>query len=343
MGRGLPLQPDRGHPVAVEAHDRLGRLGLERPARHPALAQRRGDRGGAAEVVLQARVAEPAAGQQGVDLGVGQAPLGADQRPREARLAHGPVGGDDDLGRHGGPVDAGPQAAEVGGQALGQHRDHGARDVDRVAAPRGLAVERAARRHEARHVRDVHPQPRRPVALRRDGDRVVVVLGALGVDRDDAPVAQVAAAGVGRDGGVVGLVGLAQGGAGERSRQAVGGEQPCEGGARRGRGAEHLGDAAGAAAQGHHGQVADLGPAAGPLGEGDARAGLEGRLGGGAAAGGDQLADQGLGRAAAAHPAAAASARPRWRASSRAVAGSSTTLTSGGRPRSARSKPSGVR
>ena len=344
VGRRLALEADRGHPVALEPHDRLGRLGLERPPPHAALPQGGRQGGGPADVLLEGRVPEPAAGQQRVDLGVGQAPLGADEGAREARLPHGPVGVDDHLGRDGGAVHARAQAAQVRGQALRQHRHHGAGDVDRVAAARGLAVERAARRDEPRHVGDVHPQPHRPVALGRHGDRVVVVLGALRVDGDDPLVAQVAPAAVAGDGRVVGLVGLPQRRAREGPRQALGGQQPRQRGPGRRRRSEDLGHPAGPAAHRHDHEVADLRVAAGALGERDPRPGLERRLRGRPAAGRHQLADQGRRRAAAAHPAAAASASPRCRASSRAgVAGSSTTRTSGGRPRLARSNPSGVR
>ena len=211
----------------------------------------------------------------------------------------------------------GAQAAQVRRQPLRQHRHHGAGDVDRVAAARGLAVERAAPRNEPRHVRDVHPQPHRPVALGRHGDRVVVVLGALRVDGDDPLDAQVAPAAVAGHGRVVGLVGLPLRGAREGPRQALGGEQPGQRGPGRRRRSEDLGHPAGPAAHRHDHEVADLRVAAGALGERDPRPGLERRLRGRPAAGRHQLADQGRRRAAAAHerprrgPAAAESGRVR--------------------------------
>ncbi len=346
VGGRLALDADLRHPVALEAHDRLGRVGLERAAVHAPRPQGGGHGGRRADVVVEGGVAERAAGQERVDLGVGQAPLRADQRAGEARLPHPAVAVDDQLDRHRRAVGAGAQAAEVRREPLGQHRHDRAGDVDRVAAPRRLAVQGAPGGHEARDVGDVDPEAGRAAGLGRDRDRVVVVLGALGVDRDDALVAQVAAAGVGGDGRVVGLVGLAQGGPREGPRQSLGRQQPGERRAGRGRRPQHLGHPPRAPAHRDHDQVAHLGGAAGALGQGDPLARLERRLGRRPATRRDQLADQGLGRPAARaghQDSAAASARPRSSISSFGVPGSSATRTSGGSPRLARSKPLGVR
>ncbi len=99
---------------------------------------------------------------------------------------------------------AGPQRAGAVGQRLGQHRLHRAGHVGAGAAAVGLGVDRAAGAHVGGHVGDVHPQPHEAVAL-LGGDRVVEVLGVVGVDRERGQVAQVRARGVDLDLGVGGL------------------------------------------------------------------------------------------------------------------------------------------
>ena len=186
--------PRRGRPSKRTTGSAEAASSAPRPIRRA--AQDGGDeRGQLGHVALEGRVAERPAVEGRVHLAVGQAPLRADQRAREARLPHLAVAVDDHLDRDRRPVDAGAQAAEVGRQARGQHRVDRPGHVDRAAAPRRLAVEGAARRRTNRATSAMWTHRRHaPPALGGDGQGVVVVLGALGVDRDDALVAQVAAA-----------------------------------------------------------------------------------------------------------------------------------------------------
>jgi hypothetical protein len=340
--RGRALQVHLGDAVAVEAHDRLPRVGLERAAGHPPGAQRRRDGGDGADVGLHGRVADRAAREHRVGLAVGEPALGADQRPREAGLPHLPARVDDHLHRDRGAVGLRAQAAEVGRQPRRQHRRDHARHVDRAAAAGGLAIEGSARGDETRHVGDVDPDAGRPATLVGDGDGVVVVLRAMGVDRDDPLIAQVAAAGILGDLAVVERLGLLQHRPGERAREVLRRQQPAQRRSGRAGRTVHRGDPGGAPLERHRDEVADRRPAPGALDQRDAQPGLEGRLSRRAAAGGHQLGDHHGRGASAAHPAAARES-PRWRTSSGAVAGSSTTFTSGARPRFARSKPDGVR
>ena len=82
-----------------------------------------------------------------------------------------------------------PQAAEVVRELVRQHRRDESRNVGREGARRGAAVERRARGDEVRDVGDVDVR-----ALVVDRERVVEVLGGLGVDRERRQLAEVDAA-----------------------------------------------------------------------------------------------------------------------------------------------------
>ena len=177
----------------------------------------------------------------------------------------------------------------------GQHRVDRPGHVDRRAAPGRLAIERAAGRDEARDVGDVDPQAGGAGALGGDGDGVVVVLGALGVDRDDPLVAQVAAPAVaGRRRPRPGASASSRTARGKGRPESVGRQQRAQGGARRARRAVDGGHAARPAPHRHRDQVAHLGAVARALGQGDARARLEGRLGRRSAPRRHQLRDEHL-------------------------------------------------
>ena len=88
----------------------------------------------------------------------------------------------------------GPQRAEAVRQPLGQHRHSPLRVVDAGAAAVGLEVERVPFLDIVGDVGDVDAEAERPLAQALDRDRVVEVAGALAVDGDDDPVAQVVAA-----------------------------------------------------------------------------------------------------------------------------------------------------
>ena len=108
-----------------------------------------------------------------------------DHRAVEARLAVGRH-----LHGHAEPVEARPERAGIVGEVGRQHRRHEPRDVRRERAVRGAAVERRAGADEIRHVGDVHPGAD-PVGLAPEAERVVEILGAVGIDRDRRQLAQV--------------------------------------------------------------------------------------------------------------------------------------------------------
>ena len=120
---------------------------------------------------------------------------------------------------------------------LGQHRLDRAGHVDARGAPGGLAVERAAGTQVGGHVGDVHPEPDAAV-LAPGGDRVVEVLGVVGVDREGGQRREVHA-GVGGVGLGHGVLGLGGGRAPVAAVQAAVEHQPLDHVARAVGAAEH--------------------------------------------------------------------------------------------------------
>ena len=86
------------------------------------------------------------------------------------------------------PVGSGAKAAPVGRELGRKHRVDAAREVDGRAPPGRLGVEPGAGGHVRRDVGDVHVD-----AVAVDRERVVVILRALGIDRQGLEVAQVEA------------------------------------------------------------------------------------------------------------------------------------------------------
>ena len=83
-------------------------------------------------------------------------------------------------------------------EQLGQHRLDEAGQVDRRAAPVGLAIDRRAGPHVGADVGDVNPDPAPPAAERLGGDRVVEVTGPV-EDRHGAEELVAGERRVGRD------------------------------------------------------------------------------------------------------------------------------------------------
>ena len=151
-----------------------------------------------------------------VHLAVGEALVAAHARAVERDSLHrGAV--QLQLEGHGELVLAGAQRAGARGEHLRQHRLDRSGDVDAGAPAQRLAVQRAARAHVRGDVRDVDPDPH-PAVLATCGDRVVEVLGVVGVDREGGQRRQVDA-GVGGERVVRGALRLG------RSRARVGAAQ----------------------------------------------------------------------------------------------------------------------
>ena len=115
-------------------------------------------------------------------LAVGESLSTADHRAVEARLA-----ARRDLDGDGQPVDVRAQRAGVVGELVWEHRSDETRNVDRVPALLGAAVERRPGGNEVRDVCDVHPDAD-TVSLGSHRDRVVEVLRRVRVDGERRPV-----------------------------------------------------------------------------------------------------------------------------------------------------------
>ncbi len=136
---------------------------------------------------------------------IGQPRRRAHDRPLEPMMPLAAGGVDPQLRGDASAVGRGNQRAEVVRQRLRQHRHDPVGKVDRVAAPRRLAVEGATRRHVSGDIGDRDDDMptagigRIVVGLRPD--RVVEIARVAAVDRDQLQLAQVGAAGgVGRRG-----------------------------------------------------------------------------------------------------------------------------------------------
>jgi hypothetical protein len=139
-------------------------------------------------------------GQDGGDLGVGEARRRADHRREELVRLDLPVMADQHVADHRQPVDLGVQRTEPVGELLRQHRDDPARKVDRGRALVGVDVDRGAGTHVVADVRDRDDQAPAVVDLRLAEarrfavDGVVEVARVLAVDRHERYVAEVDAA-----------------------------------------------------------------------------------------------------------------------------------------------------
>ena len=158
-----------------------------------AAAQLERDRLGEPEPLSDLRLDALLPAQDPLGLPVGQPRSAADHRPVERRLAELQVRVEGHLDGDAEAVLPRTQAAEIVGKLRRQHRRHPAGDVEGEGALRRAAVERRAGGDEVRDVGDVHPGSI-AVSLAADRDRVVEVLGRVGVDRETDLLAEVDAA-----------------------------------------------------------------------------------------------------------------------------------------------------
>ena len=125
-----------------------------------------------------------------------------------------------------GAVDAGLQRAQLVRQRLGQHRDDAVGKIDRIAAPLGLAVERAAGPHIPGDIGDRDDEVPAAAVLRigvRLGPhRVVEIAGVAAVDRDQRDIAQIGSPGRAHR---QRRLGFGERGGGKFGRDVVGGDR----------------------------------------------------------------------------------------------------------------------
>ena len=181
--------------VAIELHERLGEIEVERPAGEPRHAQ-----------LPRQRVHRPQRRQKRLVL-LPLAARVAPQRRRHARVVEPRLRVDhrrhevavDDVGlpieidphHHRQPVLLGDQRAQPRRERLGQHRDRPARQVDAAAAPERLVVERRPLPHVVRDVGHRDPEARPAVRQLLQRHRVVEVARRLGIDRREGDLAQI--------------------------------------------------------------------------------------------------------------------------------------------------------
>jgi hypothetical protein len=96
---------------------------------------------------------------------------------------------------HRGARGAGFQRADVRRQHLGQHRHHPVGEIDRIAAFARLAVDQAAGADVERHIGDGDQRAKAPCPIGLRPDRIVVIAGVGGVDRDDRQMGEIFAFG----------------------------------------------------------------------------------------------------------------------------------------------------
>ena len=191
------LGNDADDEAGVVEHDvRVGEVEVDRAARLAPSAQKRRHFAHETEVPEKRAVSVRVLGirrrfEQPRDLGVRHPVRAADHAFREVAPDDAAFRVELQDRRENEPVDARIQRAEPVRQALRQHRQDAAREVDRGSPRARLVVERASLLDVVRNVGDVDADP---IAVRRllDLDRVVEVLRGLPVDRDDAPFAKVA-------------------------------------------------------------------------------------------------------------------------------------------------------
>ena len=164
----------------------VGELG-ERPAGRAGLVGR--GRGEGADLVLRQ------VPQEGVGLLVGQALHAADHRVGELGPHQAGVGREFAEHRLHEAVLGLDERAEAARERVGQHRDDRADEVGRVAAFAGLDVERRAGLHVMRDVGDVDAHAHVAVRQALHRQRVVEVLGVVGVDGDRRHLPEVLASG----------------------------------------------------------------------------------------------------------------------------------------------------
>ena len=182
-----PLDPA----LPVEDKRHLARLDPKRTAGKAPRAQCGRDALGQAKTAGQLLLRSLLPGEDPLRLSVGQPFPAPDQAPVDERLSdelEAPV--EHRLDCHAASVEPGAKAAEVRGERVREHRLHAARYVHGEGALGRIPVERGSGRDVRRNIRDVHPGPD-AVPLGAERERVVVILGSLGVDREGDEVAQV--------------------------------------------------------------------------------------------------------------------------------------------------------
>src|SRR5215470_8355359 len=89
------------------------------------------------------------------------------------------------------PIDSGIKAANTVAQSLRQHRDHTIRQINAVAAPAGLAIQRAARLYVSGNIGDVHTKIPTAVWKLVHVNCVVEIACVIGIDGNDELVTQI--------------------------------------------------------------------------------------------------------------------------------------------------------
>ncbi len=173
----------------------LRQVEVDRPPRLAPLPQDLEELVHPPEVVQQRRVALEELGRRlgedRVDVRVRHPLLRADHGAVELLLEKPSVPVDLDLGRERQPVHARVERADPVGEALGQHRNGAAGEVDRGRPLERFAIDRRPFPDVVRDVGDVDAEAVVAVRKDRDIDGVVEVLRRLPVDGDDVPPAQI--------------------------------------------------------------------------------------------------------------------------------------------------------
>ena len=128
--------------------------------------------------------------QNGEGFLVGEAGCAADHRFGEADGCDFSALGDIGEDGEGQPVDTLLEAANAVAQCFGQHRNDAVGEVNAIPARVGFVVESGLWLHV---VRDIGDMDAHAPAVRDafDVDCVIVVLGVIGIDREDKPVAEI--------------------------------------------------------------------------------------------------------------------------------------------------------
>ena len=131
-----------------------------------------------------------------VGLAVGKARVRADEG-RVQREAHElSLIVQEQVGRHGTPLGAGRERAQLVGKSRGQHGDDAVGQIHARGAPTRVQIDRGAPGHVVAHVGDVHAEPPQPLFLQIiQGQRIVEIFGVGRIDGEGEAVAQVAVAG----------------------------------------------------------------------------------------------------------------------------------------------------
>ena len=170
--------------LPIEGKRHFARLDPKRTPGKAPLAQRSRDALGQAKAAGQLLLRSLLPGKDPLRLAVGQPLPASDQASVDERLSdelEAPV--EHRLDGHAAAVEPGAKAAEVRGERVREHRLHTSGHVHGEGALGRIPVERGSGRDVGRNVRDVHPGAD-AVPLGPERERVVVILGSLGIDRE---------------------------------------------------------------------------------------------------------------------------------------------------------------